>query len=594
MRILIFLLQFIAAHFIRWYCIRPNGTACDRVECNGTYYETFRDAFIALPNYTSTLALCPGNYTYNETSNWVQTSFRGIPDSNGLNPGILAHTYLQFSLYVNSTVEHLIENMTFLNGNNSGGAIRMTKIMGRTFATGLQLKVSNCHFENFRAVAGAAIQATGDSYSIEVQQSTFINNTETAVDYGGGAIYSNVHTNIGGCLFQNNVAINSGGAIIVLYAFMGIRNCTFIENTAHGANRVTPYQGGGAIAFVHGNFTVEKSTFLNNTAKYAAGGIWFNGVHSGFSGVVDGCTFDNQKLTGSVGNYLGAVVVQNFTAKMTNNLFLNNIGGGLFANSGEITITNSTFIRNQGGGALLSKGTFAVSDSHFFRNNNTYGGALFIESTSVIKNCNFTENSASENGGAIYLNITAGVVHLLSGIFVNNSAFGHGGAIASYTPNCSHLVEGSLEFHGNYASDYGNDIATPATTYKTETTNFVIGKPMSITWTSVDCKNSATAASREGASGAIGVLTMSGNCTNHTLYKVVLAKENVTFPPLVIKETESCKLDVQFKPVIRSPHHEINGETTLQNYPDESWSDLDDICNTYVVEHTKAGCCGRP
>lgn len=80
--------------------------------------------------------------------------------------------------------------------------------------------------------------------------------------------------------------------------------------------------------------------------------------------------------------------------------------GGAIYNKGTLTITNSTLNNNnaRSGGAIENVGTLTVTYSTLNNNKAENGGAIdnTKEKYFDIIGCNFTQNHATERGGAIY------------------------------------------------------------------------------------------------------------------------------------------------------------------------------------------------
>ena len=251
-----------------------------------------------------------------------------------------------------------------IDGNNLA---RIFNIIG-----GNNITISNLNFVNGKCKSGGAIYTVSPITFINVtfaensaimagavsstqkavfNNVTFINNTATR----GGAIYSEEgYLELINCQFNNNTA-TWGGSIYC-------KNETRISNSAF-RNSKSSY---GAAIYAGNMFTVKNSTFENLYANETAGAIGIKG----FDYVeIDGCTFIN---TGSRKN-----------------------GGAVFIDigpreTGTSSITNSKFISSSGdyGGALVQ-----------------LGGKIFIGG------CEFTNNSAIYDGGAIYLSYLSAVIN---------------------------------------------------------------------------------------------------------------------------------------------------------------------------------------
>ena len=193
----------------------------------------------------------------------------------------------------------------------------------------------------------------------------------------------------GNIIFKNINFINgynkdgdNGGAISFEGNAKGrIVNCTFENCWAE--------EHGGAIADRTGNkLTVINSSFIGNFAGDDGGAI-----HSKGSLYLDGCTFENNNAS----DCSGAVDVEGSTAE----------------------ICKCHFIRNHAkddGGAIWIKGNLILNNSYFMGNvAEDCRGAVDVEgSTAEIYPCAFFNNSANDDGGAIWAN---------GNLIVNSSSF---------------------------------------------------------------------------------------------------------------------------------------------------------------------------
>ncbi|WP_405294547.1 hypothetical protein [Methanobrevibacter sp.] len=83
-----------------------------------------------------------------------------------------------------------------------------------------------------------------------------------------------------------------------------------------------------------------------------------------------------------------------------------------FAENDQINIFNVNFVNN-------------------LHNGVSNGGSIYNEGAVLLKNCNFSDNSVKNEGGAIY-NSQSGAIKIVKCNFLNNDAQNYGGAISSY------------------------------------------------------------------------------------------------------------------------------------------------------------------
>ena len=205
------------------------------------------------------------------------------------------------------------------------------------------------------------------------------------------------------------------------------------------------------------------------------------------------------------------VTIKNLTIKNVN---YDGKGGAIyFYESSYVNITCCNFINNTAsdGGAIYFERNChmnAVTNCNFADNKATFGfgGAIYIDDSASVENCNFTNNIASGYAGAI--NIGEGSVENCN--FINNSA-NYGGAIRfsskGTVTNCS--------FTDNSA-DYGGAIFAPQASvencnFTVNTANIQGGAIYMGTCSVENCNFTDNTASGDG--GAI-FFTYDGNVTN--------------------------------------------------------------------------------
>ena len=347
------------------------------------------------------------------------------------------------------------KNIQFINGytENKGGAL---------YITGDASNIINCTFTNNKAddEAGAVFIKSTDA---TIKDSEFINNTGI---YNGALLVKGENTIIDNCLFKDNFANISAGAVGWSYKKNGIiKNSIFINNSAIN-------EGGGAIFWNNApNGQIINSKFYNNTAKPDGGAIFINNA-TNFQ-IIDS-TFEGNNATNHTID--SAFDENNATGK----------GGAVYWLGGDGTVTRSTFNRNyaeeDGGAIYLRVQNGIIKDSNFTDNKAFYNGAVYMNSIEgTVINCIFTNNTATDSagalgwvkkengtiadctfkynsaprGGAIFLN-NGTEFYISSSVFENNNASQHGGAIFWDSGNEGRI--GGCIFKNNYAGELGGAI----------------------------------------------------------------------------------------------------------------------------------------
>ena len=200
-----------------------------------------------------------------------------------------------------------------------------------------------------------------------------------------------------------------------------VRNVTISDNSGN------QYPG---IQNSKGTLVVENCLFSNNTASESgAGGAIRNSL--GTLTIVDS-TFSGNSAPS------GGAIYSNGSTYIENSIFSGNSatsGGAISHQNSELTIVNSTFTENsatENGGAVFTYNSepFEVTDSIFSRNNATgNGGAIYLSDASLqLSQCALTENTSSSGGGLYnYL----GTIEAVNTTFSANTAEEHGGAIVN-------------------------------------------------------------------------------------------------------------------------------------------------------------------
>ena len=358
-----------------------------------------------------------------------------------------------------------IINCTFLDNsaygpNSTGGAV---------YFNGGKLTVDNSKFDkNTAGIDGGALYFKGEDGVIS--RSNFTSNNASY----NGAVYMNcIGGTVDNCLFADNMATDSAGAIGWVKKEKGtISNSKFINNNAPLGGAIYVNEGnnftimnskfiknsaitGGAVYWIGGDGFITDSSFDMNSAENDGGAVYFNGSN----GVISRSNFTNNRAF-----YNGAVYMNSIEGTVLGCLFADNVATDSAGALGWVkkengTILGSKFINNsapRGGAIYLNNGTnFIIAWSKFENNTASLnGGAIYWDSgkEGIIISTSFINNNATGNGGAIYFDGIDGKIGYSK--FINNSA-ASGGAIY----NAGSLTANTNQFTNNTAADGKNDIA---------------------------------------------------------------------------------------------------------------------------------------
>ena len=198
------------------------------------------------------------------------------------------------------------------------------------------------------------------------------------------------------CIFRDNTAEQTGGAVYSRDNHLRLTNCSFTRNAAGS---------GGGICSFDGSSTLINCTFVENSAEEDGGGMHNSG--SGFSG-----------------------------------------GGssGYSYSSGQASLTHCSFIGNStrgnsgsGGGLYNRYARPILSNCIFSGNSSRYNGGGINDSYGfpVLRNCAFSGNSSARYGGGIY---NTAMLSLTSCTFSQNLAV-RGNALVCYSYSQPDTIE---------------------------------------------------------------------------------------------------------------------------------------------------------
>ena len=335
---------------------------------------------------------------------------------SGKNDNYIDGNYSAKCLYIDSNCSVVLENLTFKNGYSTSNA-------GAIFLnSNSKLILKNCKF---------------------------LNNKVYNANGGALCCYNSTNTEIYNCIFSNNTSIRvsdlewkqdkkgMGSAICTFYGSnLTLCNTTLKDNNGYlttilvvSYNEVTLYHAVSTL-------TVKGCLFENNIA-YSSGVIYLDELGQGE--ILD-TVFRNNTATNS-----GSPIILDacYSALVKNCLFDGNSGlkGGAihikvfeYDYRSNVTIEDCNFTKNTAseyGGAIFSKyGLTKIFNCNFIENTAAeYGGAIFTKLGELtVLNCSFTSNSA-QYGGGLFLRDEKVTVD--DSVFTSNKASVKGGAVYS-------------------------------------------------------------------------------------------------------------------------------------------------------------------
>lgn len=437
---------------------------------------------------------------------------------------------------------------------------------------------------------------------------TFENNHASSV---GGAIYSSGKIEANDTLFKGNVADEKGGAIYKTGSYIQTttQNCVFENNTA--------VETAGAI-FVNGHNTLEveydlsllDTTFKSNTTEGTGGAIE---VVNGATVRADRVAF-TENLSASYG---GAIRLTASTIDLINGEFTKNQASNGTISLAEASVLNGerlTFTENvtssTGGGIHLSASTMEIDHAIFTGNQGTSGAGIYLTgtSTATLNRIDAQQNVASNNGGAIYA--TGSTLNVYNSSFTKNQAIA-GSAIYSYTSSPTSLYGCQFEENSCYETNASNAGAVMLYTGEVEsvihscsftknTSNglggalLISGKTQAKLYNLTGIENSAAKGgflyeTSAGTNVYISGLTLSGN-TATSGGPIIWG--NTANAKLYLNKTNCVDLDVSgeldstyWASAIANKLTVYDSEETIPSYTDYSGELVNGNWNAYVVKN---------
>ncbi|AWX32049.1 S-layer family protein [Methanosphaera sp. BMS] len=343
--------------------------------------------------------------------------------------------------YINSGSSVILKNITIINAKNTGG-------YGGAIDNGGNLTIINSTLKNNTAQYGGAIN--NNNGNITIIDSNLNNNTATGQTNGrGGAIYNNEGGNL--TITQSNLTQNKAtgqryeyGGAIYNTGTINITQSNLTQNTATGQGQNGDGYGVGGAIYNNGgtiNITQSNLTQNNATGQYGVGGAIYNTGSGTFN--INNTNLNNNTATGqkdgqggAIYNYYGG----NLTITQSN---LNNntasSDGGAIENNGLLTIIHSILENNKAGNPNDGTGLGGAIDN--------YDGSFNISNSTL------TNNTANQDGGAIYNEW--GVVVVEDNYFIANNAPQNGEPIKVVAGSQNVKIEDNI---GDDRTVYNNTI----------------------------------------------------------------------------------------------------------------------------------------
>jgi len=250
---------------------------------------------------------------------------------------------------------------------------------------------------------------TVDIGAVEVQSSTIVLNTN---DTGLGSLRNAIDNEAPSVItFDNALA----GQTITLTSQLYITRSLTIDASAIGGIAINGNNWDRIFLIASGTTNLFDSlTITNGTAVLGDGGGIYN--NSG------NLTLNNSTVSGNSAFY----------------------GGGIF-NSGELTLNHSTLSDNSAdsyGGGIFNSDALTLNNSTLSGNSaSSFGGGIHNAGMLIINNATITSNDASNQGGGIY-NVNSFTLYATNSIVSGNTALNDPNIYGSITSGANNITTG--------------------------------------------------------------------------------------------------------------------------------------------------------
>ncbi len=271
-----------------------------------------------------------------------------------------------------------------------------------------------------------------DNSTLNINDGTILEN-RASIWFGGAVRATNSKINMTGGKIEKNSAEAGGGAFSIVSSELKISGGEISNNeSVAGAgiyatenskielsgnvkinnNKSSGY--GGGIFIIDGNISIKDEVLISENSAYdKAGGI---GILNGKMTMTGG-TFKDNSVTTLDG---GAIWLENTEATITKAL--------IQGNKTQTGVKNS--VSHRGGGIFAYQNSIVTLDGDVIIEDNTAvrGGGIYASDTKLyIKNANIIDNTATANGGGIFLyntNIDSGETVITGGLISRNKNTG--------------------------------------------------------------------------------------------------------------------------------------------------------------------------
>ncbi|MDR0568716.1 MAG: hypothetical protein LBG87_05880 [Spirochaetaceae bacterium] len=267
---------------------------------------------------------------------------------------------------------------------------------------------------------------------------------------------------------MGKAGLDAGGTHKRAVKITGRSNIRFehIVITKGFLNADTAGNGGGIYLLDNGTVALGPGAAVSGNGAIQGGGIFALGSESAPVRVtLAGGKVINNRAEGSVGEAGAGIYMQNGICKMlsgdiSDNVAVDDNGGGLLLKAGTLEMTGGTVSGNVGGGLYLVRSTFAMKDGIIQNNRVTFnaGGVALFMSEFTMTGGEIRGNTAAQAGGGVF--VLQSVCTLSGGEIAHNAA-DYGGGVCINATDGNNTVDFAMtggSIHHNQAKESGGGV----------------------------------------------------------------------------------------------------------------------------------------
>ncbi len=340
------------------------------------------------------------------------------------------------AIYITQMADVTLKDCEFTENTavTSGGAV--------SIHSQANVKLSDSAFSKNTAVNGGALYLSSNT-TVKLSDLTLTENkaiaSETGTNGNGGAIYGYLtDVTVSKLDIRNNSAFQHGGAVYLNATTLTMSEDSVIEGNSagdHGGAFYLTYTTNQDGSRTGSKLILNGTQVKSNTAK-TGGAI---SIRTDCEAVLDGAELTENSATATVDDVMGggAVYVGYGKLSLTYVTMDKNTsayyGGAIFSRDSDVTIEGGSVTGSEGatGSALhFRENTVAkLSNVTVAENNSTANGVVYINGGSLEMNSITAENNNAYNGGVLYASGASTVIGITDSTFSNNSASSNGGCI---------------------------------------------------------------------------------------------------------------------------------------------------------------------